>query len=174
MHTDIYKQTSESIINGLFQGLKTSLFDFWYLWVFIGVVVILKISLSIYKIYKLNKAGVPQIDKMSGEEFEMFLEQLFKRKGYKVERVGHVSDYGADLIIDKDGTKTAVQAKCWKNPVSVKAIQEINTSMAHYSATKAMVVTNSRFTSNAVTLAKENDVELIDRQKLASLILKKQ
>jgi HJR/Mrr/RecB family endonuclease len=111
---------------------------------------------------------------MSGEEFEMFLEQLFKRKGYKVERVGHVSDYGADLIIDKDGTKTAVQAKCWKNPVSVKAIQEINTSMAHYSATKAMVVTNSRFTSNAVTLAKENDVELIDRQKLASLILKKQ
>lgn len=174
MHTDIYKQTSESIINGLFQGLKTSLFDFWYLWVFIGVVVILKISLSIYKIYKLNKAGVPQIDKMSGEEFEMFLEQLFKRKGYKVERVGHVSDYGADLIIDKDGTKTAVQAKCWKNPVSVKAIQEINTSMAHYSATKAMVVTNSRFTSNAVTLAKENDVELIDRQKLSSLILKKQ
>ena len=46
--------------------------------------------------------------------------------------------------------------------------------MAHYSATKAMVVTNSRFTSNAVTLAKENDVELIDRQKLSSLILKKQ
>jgi len=78
------------------------------------------------------------------------------------------------LIIEKDSVKTVVQAKCWKNPVTVKAIQEINTSMAHYSATKAMVVTNSRFTSNAVTLAKENDVELIDRQRLASLILKKQ
>lgn len=174
MQTDIYKQMSESIVNGLFQGLKSSLFDFWYLWVFIGTVLLLKISLSLYKIYKLNKAGLPQIDKMSGEEFEMFLEQLFKRKGYKVERVGHVSDYGADLIIEKDSVKTVVQAKCWKNPVTVKAIQEINTSMAHYNATKAMVVTNSRFTSNALTLAKENVVELIDRQKLVSLILKKE
>lgn len=174
MQTDVYKQMSGAMLSGLLQGLKTSLFDFWYLWVFIGIVVLLKISLGIHKIYKLNKAGLPQIDKMSGEEFEMFLEQLFKRKGYRVERVGHVSDYGADLIIDKDGTKTAVQAKCWKNPVTVKAIQEINTSMAHYNAIKAMVVTNSRFTSNALTLAKENDVELIDRQRLASLILKKQ
>jgi len=64
MQTDIYKQMSESIVNGLFQGLKSSLFDFWYLWVFIGTVLLLKISLSLYKIYKLNKAGLPQIDKM--------------------------------------------------------------------------------------------------------------
>ena len=174
MHTDIYKQMSESIINGLFQGLKTSLFDFWYLWVFIGAVVILKISLSLYKIYKLNKAGLPQIDKMSGEEFEMFLEQLFKRLGYKVERVGHVADYGADLIIEKDGIRTAVQAKRWNNPIPIRAVQEVVTTMAHYNATHSMIVTNNFFTLNARNLAKENYVELVDRQKLASLILKKQ
>ncbi len=164
----------EIMVTGLVQGLKISLVNFWYLWILIVAIIIIKISFSLYKVHKLKKARLPQIDKMSGDEFESFLEQLFKRKGYRVEKVAHVADYGADLIIDKDNIKTAVQAKCWKNPVTVKAIQEIKTSLAHYNATKAMVVTNSCFTSNARTLAKENNVELIDRQKLASLILDKQ
>jgi restriction system protein len=162
------------MINGLLQGLKTTLANLWYLWVFIGAVVIIRISFSLYKIYRLNKAGLPQIDKMSGEEFEMFLEQLFKRLGYKVERVGHVADYGADLIIEKDGIRTAVQAKRWNNPIPIRAVQEVVTTMAHYNATHSMIVTNNFFTLNARNLAKENYVELVDRQKLASLILKKQ
>jgi restriction system protein len=53
-------------------------------------------------------------------------------------------------------------------------VQEITAAMAHYNATHAMIVTNSFFTSNAVNLARENYVELVDRQKLALLILKKQ
>lgn len=100
------------------------------------------------------------------------MEGLFNKLGYKVERVGKMADYGADLIIEKDGIRTAVQAKRWNGPVNVKAIQEINTAMAHYNATKALAVTNSRFTYNAARLARENHVELIDRQMLASLILR--
>jgi len=84
-----------------------------------------------------------------------------------------MADYGGDLIIEKDNIKTAVQAKRCSNPVNVKAIQEIGTAKAHYGATKAMVVTNSRFTSNAIILAKENQIELVGRTKLASFILNK-
>ena len=174
MQTDFYEQIFEALRKGLLSFLTIALVKFWYLWVLIVLAGVLRAIFSLCQLYKLNKAGLPQIDKMSGDDFELFLEHLFQKLGYTVERVGHVADYGADLIIDKDGVKTVVQAKCWKNPVTVKAIQEINTAMAHYNATKSMVVTNNRFTSNAKTLAKENNVELIYRKNLASLILEKQ
>ena len=173
MQEGFYKQISESINKSLLNGLLFALVNFWYIWLLLLIVVIVKITRRFNRIYKMNKAGLPEIDKMSGEDFEIFLEQLFKKHSYKVERVGRMADYGGDLIIEKNNIKTAVQAKRWNNPVNVKAIQEINTAKAHYDAIKAMVVTNSRFTSNAILLAKENQVELVDRKKLAALILKK-
>lgn len=173
MQSEIYKNISDALFKGSISGLATSLTNFWYIWVMFAVVGIARLAFGFYHIYRLNKAGLPQIDKMSGPQFEDFLGQLFKRLGYKVEIVGGMADYGADLIIEKDNTRTAVQAKCWNYPVTVKAIQEINTAKAHYNATESMAVTNSRFTSNAITLANENHVELVDREKLASLILQK-
>jgi len=174
MQSEIYKQVTETLLKGLISGFSTSLINFWYIWALLAAVGISRLAFGIYHLYKLNKAGLPQIDKMSGSEFEEFLGQLFRRLGYKVELVGRTADYGADLIIERDGVKTAVQAKCWSSAVNVKAIQEINTAKAHYNASEAMTVTNSRFTSNARILAKENNVLLIDREKLASLILQKQ
>ena len=169
MELDLYNQilypTSVRVFNGLI--------DLWPIWALIACTVIVIFSHSLYRLHKLNKAGLPEIDKMSGTEFELFLVQLFRRLGYKVEHVGGMADYGADLIIEKDNIRTAVQAKCWNYPVNVKAIQEIFTSKAHYNATEAMAVTNNRYTSTAIKLAAENHVELIDRYKLASLILKK-
>jgi restriction system protein len=173
MQENFYNQISESINKGLIDGILFALVNFWYIWLLLLIVVIVKIIQRFYKIRKMNKAGLTEIDKMSGKDFEIFLEQLLRNHGYKVKRVGHMADYGGDLVIEKDNIKTVVQAKRWSNPVNVKAIQEINTAKAHYNATKAMVVTNNRFTSNASILAKENQVELVDRKKLALLILKK-
>jgi restriction system protein len=174
MESEIYKQVGETMFKSLINGFATSLTNFWYIWTLLAVLGITRLALGFYHIYRLNKAGLPQIDKMSGPEFEDFLGQLFKRLGYKVELVGGMADYGADLIIEKNNTRTAVQAKCWNYPVNVKAIQEINTAKAHYNSTEALAVTNSRFTSNAITLANENHVQLVDRDKLAALILQKQ
>jgi len=173
MQSEVYKQVSETLFKGLLSGFTTSLTSFWYIWALFALVGIARLVFGFYHIYRLNKARLPQIDKMSGSEFELFLEQLFKKLGYKVELVGGMADYGADLIVEKDTIRTAVQAKCWKEAVTVKAIQEINTAKAHYGTTEAMAITNSRFTSNAITLANENHVQLIDRDKLASLILQK-
>lgn len=171
MQPEIYKQINGEMIYGISEGLVLSIKNLWYIWFLIFIVVLIRLSFNLYRIYKLNKAGLPEIDKMSGTEFEDFLAQLLKKSGYKVEQVGGIADYGADLIIEKENIRTAVQAKCWKTPITVKAIQEINTAKAHYNATEAMAITNSHFTSNAKTLANENHVQLVDRAKLASLIL---
>lgn len=169
MELDLFNQILYPLGINMFNGL----IKLWPFWALIACAVIVKLSHSLYRLHKLNKAGLPEIDKMSGTEFELFLVQLFRRLGYKVEHVGGMADYGADLIIEKDNIRTVVQAKCWNHPVNVKTIQEIYTSKAHYNATEAMAVTNSRYTSNANELASENHVELIDRYKLATLILKK-
>ncbi len=162
-----YSKTTQ-ILNQTFTLLLINLWPLWLLFLFLFVV---KIVPTIFKLYKLTKAGLPEVDKMTGTEFEIFLEQLFIRLGYKVQLVGGMADYGADLILEKDGIRTVVQAKCWRNPVPVKAVQEINTAKAHYDASEAMVITNSRFTQNAKILAKENGVKVIDREILATLII---
>lgn len=90
--------------------------------------------------------------------------------GYHINTTPRSNDYGADIILKKDGETIVVQAKCYKSKVGVKAIQEVNASILYYQAYKAMVVTNSYFTSNAISLATANGIELIDRDQLAQLI----
>ena len=110
------------------------------------------------------------IDTMSGYEFEEFLKRLFRCMGYEVEETKLSGDQGADLIISKRGKRIVVQAKRYKGKVGNKAIQETVAAVNFYKADKGMVVTNSRFTQAAIKLAKANNIELVDREKLLSWI----
>ncbi|MBE9233878.1 restriction endonuclease [Cuspidothrix issatschenkoi LEGE 03284] len=120
---------------------------------------------------RILASGINDVDNMKGVEFEKFLELIFKKTGYEVTLTKSTQDYGVDLILNKGGVKTVVQAKRSKNPVSVKAVQEVTSAVRHYKANKAIVITNNRFTENARILANSNDVELWDRKKLIDLIL---
>ena len=133
----------------------------------------IKIWFKTRHIARLRKAGIKEIDVMSGEEFERFLGELFKRRGFKVSYTATSGDYGADLIL-KDGKDIiAVQAKRYSSSVGVKAVQEIIGAVKMYDANEAWVVTNSNFTKQAIKLANINDVYLIDRQELIDMILNK-
>lgn len=112
------------------------------------------------------------IDKFSGYEFEEFLKNLFVKMGYIAKNTSLSGDQGADLIIEKFGEKTVVQAKRYAEKVGNKAIQEVVASIAHYNAKKGIVVTNCVFTNSAIELANSNNVNLIDRTKLHELIQK--
>ncbi|MEG3878258.1 restriction endonuclease [Microcoleus sp. herbarium7] len=120
---------------------------------------------------RLLDSGILEVDEMTGKEFEKFLAVHFKKSGYNVNLTQDSQDYGADLILYKDGFKTVVQAKRSKNPVGIKAVQEVAGAVRHYKGNKARVITNNRFTENACKLAESNDVELWDRKKLIAFIL---
>lgn len=107
---------------------------------------------------------------LSGHEFEEYVQKLFELLGYATIRMPLTGDQGADLIISREGIKTAVQIKKYDGSVSNKAIQEIVAAKIYYKADKAMAVTNSSFTSGAIDLALANDVELWDGQKLERTI----
>lgn len=148
----------------------------YYLFAFLILVLVGVVKL--YKYLKLAKAGIFDIDKMSGEEFEERLEILFKNLGYKVERTVHgptKADYGVDLIVNIDGTNTAVQAKCYdykNDTVKENAVQAAYAGKNTYNCTEAMVITNSYFTNRAITLATANDVQLWNREMLINVLIK--
>jgi restriction system protein len=107
---------------------------------------------------------------MSGDQFEGFLQVLFERLGYEAEITGRY-DKGADLILTREGVRTVVQAKCWKQPVGVEAVRAIIAALRPYRCRRGMVVTNSAFTRSARQAAEENNIELWDRTDLANMLL---
>lgn len=100
-----------------------------------------------------------------GQKFEDCLTALFQNLGYEVTTTRHTGDYGGDLIIEKSGTKTLVQAKRSAGKVGVKAIQEAVAAKAVYHCQRAMVVTNSFFTKPAFELDRANHVTLWHRKR---------
>jgi restriction system protein len=156
----------------LLRGLLESFFLFWPFWLFFGVIFFAAIIFKLIEKERLIKSGISDIDKMDGKLFEKYLEVLFERLGYKVERTKYIGDYGADLIIQKNGIKTVVQAKRYNGKVRVRAIQEAVGAKGYYSCDRAMVITNSYFTKQAKELADKNGVEIWDRKELVKNLLK--
>ena len=118
-----------------------------------------------------SQAGMDEVDRMPGREFEHYLGLLFERLGYSVEVTKAHGDYGADLLVKQAGRRMLVQAKRWNKPVGIKAIQEAAAARPYYHADDALVVTNRFFTSAARRLARANQVQLWDRDGLARRIV---
>lgn len=151
----------------LLQGFPMLLRTVWPFLLLAGAVFFLREILpAILERRRLAAAGIGDIDQMDGLTFEKYLSVLFARRGYAVERTPYVGDWGADLVIRKDGVKTVVQAKRYKKRVGVRAVQEVVASKGKYSCTEALVVTNSTYTAAARELAHANRVELWDRERL--------
>jgi HJR/Mrr/RecB family endonuclease len=110
---------------------------------------------------------------MSGSDFEKLLYRLFEAMGYKVEWIGKSGDQGGDLIAVRDGERILIQAKCYRDwSTGNFAVQQVVGAMNHYNCNKTMVITTSHFTSEAITLAKDNKTELISKEQLQELLLK--
>lgn len=130
---------------------------------------------NLYRFYRLSKAGIFEIDKMTGEEFEERLRILFTNLGYKAERTspGKVKpDYGVDLVIEKNGIRTAVQAKCYRRQlVGEDAVREVYSGINYYHCNDALVVTNNNYSKMAWMLAKSDNVKLWNRNYLVKVLL---
>lgn len=109
-------------------------------------------------------------DAMSGAEFEDFLEEVFRARGYETESTPRSGDQGADLLAERFGQTVAVQAKNYQGTVGNAAVQQAISAREFYSASKAMVVTTSRFSSSAEQLAESSEVKLVDRDGLQAYI----
>lgn len=117
-----------------------------------------------------SKDKMKTIDKMNGIEFEVFAKNFFKKLGYRVKRTPPSKDFGADLLMEKDGKKYVVQVKRYKSNVGISAVQQVVASKAYYSADIAIIFTNSHLTEAASELAKLNNVIVFDRNTLRNTL----
>lgn len=123
------------------------------------------------KEHEINNKEFDYSNIKNGYEFESYIANLYKNLGYTVLNITSKSgDQGADIILEKDSLKFAVQVKYYNNPVGNKAVQEVVAAKSFYKTDRAMVVTNSVFTQQAKTLAEANDVILVDGTDLNQLI----
>ena len=113
---------------------------------------------------------IEAIDKMSGKEFEKYLQSLFIKFGYDCKLTSETGDFGVDLIISKEYRETIIQAKRYSQKVSIAAIQEIIAARDYYNIFSAAVITNNFFTKAAIDLANKANVRLIDRNILLTFI----
>ena len=130
------------------------------LWIVVGILA------RIFRYRRLARSGIKDIDRFGGKTFEQYLEVLFKRLGYKVERTKFTGDYGGDLVLRKDGIRTVVQAKRYSKSVGVRAVQEVVAARGYYDCDEMLVVSNSTYTKQARELAEKNNVTLWDRETL--------
>jgi len=123
-------------------------------------------------LYKINDHKLIDIEEMSASEFENFLKELFTLMKFKVDNTKIGSDEGADLIIEKLGEKTAVQAISFLDFVKEKDIQDVLKAKEQYYCDYAMIVASSFFTKNAIELAIKNNVKTWDGKKIKEMIEK--
>ena len=110
---------------------------------------------------------IANVDCMTGAQFEACVAGLLAHQGFSVERVGHARDLGVDIVARRNGRRFAVQCKRYASPVSRRAISDAVAGVRHYGCDAAMVVTNSVFTRDAKTRARDNKCALVDRKELA-------
>ncbi len=158
---------NRGFLGGIIEGLLLA----WPLLLMLGAVGAAKFAYRVWEKRRLAASGIEEIDRMDGRTFEKYMGVVFERLGYRVELTQYVGDYGADLVVRKDGVKTVIQAKRYKQSVGVRAIQEAVAAKGYYGCEAAMVATNSRFTRQAVTLAEANGVALWDRSRLVAALL---
>ena len=168
----LFAAADQSPAEALLQAFGEAVINVWIVPVAIAALMAAAIAIGIAKrIWRRNRfarSGIADIDNFGGETFEQYLQVLFTKLGYRVERTKFRGDYGGDLVLRKDGVRTVVQAKRWSKSVGVKAVQEAVAAKGYYDCTEAMVVTNSTFTRQAQHLARKNDVALWDRDTLSS------
>jgi restriction system protein len=165
------KPNSPDLLSPAFKGFFHGVLAVWPLWLVIGLAALGKLAYQLYRLRRLSRSGIAEIDRMDGQTFETFLGTLFRRLGYAVEITRYRGDYGADLVVARNGKRTAVQAKRWSKRVGVKAVQEAVAAKGYYNCDAALVVANREFTQQARRLAHANKVELWDRDVLVGKLL---
>ncbi len=146
---DFFPGDSPRYIRDYFQSdIKTS--GYLLLWAMMDVV-------------QVSRSGAaPSSTSQIGIEFERkLIAEISERfPAARIEPTPATGDQGADVILVVDGVKIVIQAKKYTGVVGNAAVQEVFAAMQFYDGDYAMVVTNSRYTPAAQTLATKIGVEL--------------
>jgi restriction system protein len=171
--------------------------SFWVVWVFIGVIVAVRIifdallpNLVDYfreirdRRKRLRKLGTEKqwlsdrellwmLRGMGPDDFENYIADLFEKMGYKTIVTGGAYDEGVDVVAEKDGVKYYIQCKKYfgKHEVGVAEVRDFYGAIAdHLARGKGYFITTNKFTLEAERFAEDKPIELVDSFRLVDYI----
>lgn len=112
------------------------------------------------------------LERMSWQQFERLVGEVFRRKGFVVEeRGGNGPDGGVDLVLRLGSDRYLVQCKQWKAArVGVATVRELYGVMAAEHAVGGFVVTSGQFTDEAKRFVEGRSIELVATDTLLALV----
>jgi len=161
------------IANPILKGLATPVLLLWPLF---SILFCLAAFASFIKSRKTKSTfkqnqSLSKIRDLSWRQFEAYVGEAFRQKGYFVVETPEGPDGGVDLVLRKDGEKTYVQCKHWKSSkVGVEKVRALLGSMAAGGADHGVLVTTGNFTSSAVRFGQQHGIKLINGTQLEYLI----
>lgn len=113
---------------------------------------------------------------IEGHKFEVLIEKLIRKMGFKTQRKKITADGGIDIFaVNKEPLTKGmyiIQCKKYSKPISEAIIRDLFGVMTSERANKGILITNSTFTNAAKKFARGKPIELIDGDEL-SILLKK-
>lgn len=115
---------------------------------------------------------IDQLRSIDWFQFEQLVGLVYRKQGYVVSRRGGANpDGGIDLVIEKDGVRTAIQCKHWKTwNVGVKAVREFLGALADAEISYGLFITLGGYTGEAKHLAEKHSIEIINETGLARML----
>lgn len=109
---------------------------------------------------------------MPPAEFEDYIADLYNSLGYKTEVVGGSHDGGIDVIAKKNNITHFIQCKKFITAkVTLPDVRDFYGALAdHLSGAKGIFITTNVFTTEAEQFVQDKPIELIDSDRLLSLI----
>lgn len=104
-------------------------------------------------------------------QFEKLIAVTYRKLGYSVNRRGGANpDGGIDLVIAKNGRRSAVQCKHWKTwNVGVKAVREFLGALKDSGIETGIIITLRGYTGDAKLLAEKHGIEIVNETGLAKM-----
>ncbi len=105
-------------------------------------------------------------------QFEKLIEALYAKLGFTVTRSGGANpDGGVDLILERDGFRSAVQCKHWRSwDVGVRQVREFLGALTDQGISHGKLITSRGFTAEAKALADKHGIEIIDEAVLLKML----
>ncbi len=126
-----------------------------------------------------DKSGIEyrslsDLKRMHPFKFEDYVAKLYKNMGYSVKQTKRTGDGGKDMIATKNGQTYFVECKRYSDPVNVHKMRDfVGACVLGGKDIKGIYVTTSSFTNDAKSAANRIGIQMIDGNKLMSMIRSK-
>ncbi len=106
---------------------------------------------------------------MTPKQYEEYIGELYREKGYTVEVTKISNDYGVDIFASKGEERIAIQAKMYGNTsrkINRQMIMELHGAKDYFKCTHALIATNGQILETAKKVAEQLGIEILSTRNL--------